>query len=72
MDYFKNIIGYDDVKRELNIALDMILNYKKYDNLGANPIRGILLHGDPGTGKTTLAKDFIDASGLGTFVVRKK
>ena len=71
MDYFKNIIGYDDVKRELNIALDMILNYKKYDNLGANPIRGILLHGDPGTGKTTLAKDFIDASGLGSFVVRK-
>ena len=68
---FEKIIGYEEIKVELNRVLDMIAHKEKYERLGAKLPRGILLQGDPGTGKTTIAKEFIDASGLKSFTLRK-
>lgn len=53
---FKDIIGIDEYKAELQEIVDYFQNKKLYSDLGANFPKGILLHGKPGTGKTMLAK----------------
>ena len=68
---FENIIGYENVKKELSVVIDMVRNREKYEKLGAKLINGILLHGEPGTGKTTFASEFVAACGVKAFVVRK-
>ena len=71
MSKFDKIIGYDSIKKELLQICDMLKNKEFYSNLGAKLPNGILLYGDPGLGKTLMAKCFIDESGLKTFVIRK-
>ena len=71
MKEFNKVIGYDDVKIELERIIDMMTNYEKYRELGVQTTRGLLLHGDPGVGKTLMAKCFIKASKRPTFVIRK-
>ena len=68
---FENIIGYESIKRELSIVVDMFRNSEKYDRIGAQYINGVLLYGAPGTGKTTLVKDMIEACGVTTYMLRK-
>ena len=68
---FENIIGYESVKKELSVIVDMFKDPEKYDRIGAKYINGILLYGAPGTGKTTLIKDMIDACGVTTYTLRK-
>lgn len=71
MKEFNRVIGYDDVKVELERIIDMMINSEKYKSLGVQTTRGLLLHGDPGVGKTLMAKCFIKASKRPTFTVRK-
>lgn len=71
MKEFNRVIGYDDVKIELERIVDMMINSEKYKELGVQTTRGLLLHGDPGVGKTLMAKCFIKASKRPTFTVRK-
>lgn len=71
MKDFEMIIGYEDVKAELRMALDAIKNPEKYRGLGVKTPRGILLHGEPDVGKTVLAKSFLEASGRKYFICRK-
>lgn len=68
---FENIIGYENIKKELSVIVDMFKDPEKYDRIGAKYINGILLYGAPGTGKTTLIKDMIDACGVTTYTLRK-
>lgn len=68
---FENIIGYETVKQELSVVIDMFKDPEKYDRIGAKYINGILLYGAPGTGKTTLIKDMIKACNVKTYVLRK-
>jgi cell division protease FtsH len=55
-------IGYDDVaglenaKKELAEVVDFLKNPQRYEAIGAQIPKGILLMGPPGTGKTLLAK----------------
>lgn len=53
---FDDVYGAEEAKSELCRVLDVMKNYKKYLRLGIRLPRGILLEGDPGTGKTMLAK----------------
>lgn len=53
---FADIGGQNTGKKELQEALDFMLNSEKMKKLGIRPIKGILLSGPPGTGKTLLAK----------------
>lgn len=68
---FENIIGYESIKKELGVIVDMFQNPEKYDRIGAQYINGVLLYGAPGTGKTTLIKDMIDACNVTTYTLRK-
>jgi cell division protease FtsH len=71
MKYFDKVIGYDDIKNELNMVCDILNDPDKYVKLGVSTPRGILLHGAPGVGKTLLANSFIEASGRKAYLCRK-
>ncbi len=69
---FDEIIGYEDIKTELQMICDIVCEPKKYDQLGVKQPKGLLLHGEPGVGKTLMAKCFIKGTGRNTFICRKK
>ena len=71
MNAFNNVIGYETIKNELFQICDMLHNRKIYEGLGAKIPHGVLLHGDPGLGKTLMAKCFIEESGIAAFTVRR-
>lgn len=68
---FEKVIGYEPIKLVLERILDMIRNRDKYDKLGTKLPSGVLLSGEPGTGKTLIANSFIEASKLPVYLVRK-
>ena len=64
---FEDVAGIDEVKEELTEIIDFLKNPKKYSNIGARIPRGVLLTGDPGTGKTLLAKAVAGEAGVPFF-----
>lgn len=53
---FKDVAGLDEEKEEMVEVVDFLKNPQKYFAMGARIPKGILLVGDPGTGKTLLAR----------------
>lgn len=53
---FEDVAGMDDIKKEVQFAVDTLKNYKELYKAGARPTKGIILEGPPGTGKTLIAK----------------
>ncbi|MBO6011846.1 MAG: AAA family ATPase [Oscillospiraceae bacterium] len=71
MNAFDKVIGYDGIKKELLRVCDMIRDGERYSRLGAKLPQGVLLFGDPGLGKSMMAKCFIEECGLPAFTLRK-
>lgn len=53
---FKDIAGNENAKQDLQEVVDFLKHPKKYESLGAKIPRGVLLVGNPGTGKTLMAR----------------
>ncbi len=53
---FADVAGIDEAKEECAEIIEFLKNPKKFQRLGARIPRGVLLVGDPGCGKTLLAK----------------
>ena len=53
---FDDVAGVDEEKEELEEIVEFLKNPKKYTDMGARIPKGVLLVGQPGTGKTLLAK----------------
>lgn len=71
MSHFDAIIGYDAIKQELIQISDVLKSGEPYGKLGVTPPRGLLLHGEPGVGKTLMAGAVIAESERKTFTCRK-
>ena len=68
---FEKVVGYADIKLELSRILDQMRNPEKYAALGVTEPHGLLLDGEPGVGKSTFARSFLEASGRNTYILRK-
>lgn len=53
---FDSVAGIPEAKEELQDIVDFLRDPKKYERLGAKITRGALLVGEPGNGKTLLAR----------------
>ena len=53
---FDDVAGIDEEKEELQEIVEFLKNPKKFTDMGARIPKGVLLVGQPGTGKTLLAK----------------
>ena len=53
---FNDVQGIDEAKEELTEIVEFLSAPEKFEKLGGEIPRGVLLMGDPGTGKTMLAK----------------
>ena len=53
---FSDVAGNDAAKQDLAEVVDFLKEPKKYEKLGAKIPRGVLLAGEPGTGKTLMAR----------------
>ncbi|NLM06164.1 MAG: ATP-dependent zinc metalloprotease FtsH [Tissierellia bacterium] len=53
---FEDVAGQEEAKESLMEIIDYLNNPKKYEEIGAQCPKGVLLVGPPGTGKTLMAK----------------
>ncbi len=66
---FADVAGNDAAKQDLEEIVDFLKEPKKYEKLGAKIPRGVLLAGDPGTGKTLMARAVAGEAGVPFFSI---
>ena len=66
---FEDVAGLDEEKKQLEEIVMFLKSPKKYLQNGAKIPKGVLLYGEPGTGKTLLAKAIAGEAGVPFFEV---
>lgn len=68
---WEDVGGLEEAKQEVREAVELPLTDRlRFEELGINPPRGVLLYGPPGTGKTLIAKAVANESGANFIAIR--
>ena len=66
---FDDVAGVDEEKEELEEIVEFLKSPKKFTDMGARIPKGVLLVGQPGTGKTLLAKAVAGEAEVPFFII---
>ena len=66
---FEDVAGVDEAKEELGEVVDFLRHPGRYVQVGARIPKGVLLFGEPGTGKTLLARAVAGEAGVPFFSI---
>ena len=71
MGPFDKVIGYRRVVSELERIASVLVDPSPYERLGARVPNGLLIAGEPGLGKTLMARCFVEAAGCPCVTLRR-